>query len=303
MNYKSTLAQAWKHIYKNPPNPSQHHQIDLMLVHMTMALQIPLADPSIPRLPQLLCDLTHLHLQNPLNISRQLSVVPITRHIRLQVPTTPSTPISVERDIRSCMPTSRPVHTRFLAQTRGQIRSELVVRDNRGNFHLRQISKPITRQDRRLEIRAAISPIVLFPQALSMLRAHRCALQRQRIKPIKRKPAALVVSCRHHHRVGVLVDPLADELHHVVVHDDIVEVGGGIVGVTRVVDSRGFDHEEVAAERPFGCAVEGGQGGFDHFEEGGLLFGGLLAVDLVHHLVYESHESKAVGIWEVAYHR
>lgn len=148
-----------------------------MFMQMPMVIDISFPHPRTPCLPQLLRNLTHLHLQQPLNIPRQLRIIPIPRHIRLQIPTPPSSTVPKQRDIRRSVSARRPVHARFLAQATRQIRREFVVLQDEVDFGLRQIAEAVAGQDGVFEVRALVGAIERFPKGFSVLCRHTCAFE------------------------------------------------------------------------------------------------------------------------------
>ena len=91
----------------------------------------------------------------------------------------------------------------------------------------RSVAKTVAWQDGRLEICALVSAVVVVPEHLRMLGGHARSFQRQRFETTQRQAATFMVRGRHHHDIGVLVDPLSDEFHHVIVHDRVVEMSTG----------------------------------------------------------------------------
>lgn len=211
-----------------------------VLMQMPKPTQTPLSNPLTPRLPQLLRNLLHTNLEHTLDIPRQLRVIPVARHISPQIPTSPPRAIPKECDIARGVSARRPIDTRLLTQAAREVGGELVVLVNGVDLSLAQVTKSITRQDGVLQVRALIGAIVVLPEPSGALSSHACALEGQRIKPIKRQATALVVGGGQHHGVLMLVDPLTDELHYVIVHDGVVEVAYGVICVAGVVDAACF---------------------------------------------------------------
>ena len=206
-------------------------------MQVPIIINLPLPHPCTPRPPQLLSNLTHLQIQHPFNIPRQLRIIPIPRHVRLQIPTPPPSTVPKQRNVRRSMSARRPVNARFLTQATRQISREFVVLQDEIDIGVRQVAKAVAGQDGVFEVRALVGAIERLPESFGVLGGHACALEGQGIEAVEGQAAAFVVCGGEHHGVGVLVDPFADEFHYVVVHDCFVQVAHGVVGVACVVDS------------------------------------------------------------------
>lgn len=111
------------------------------------------------------------------------------------------------------------------------------------------------------------------PELLQIFAGVAGAIQRNRVVAVESKTTTFVVGSGHQDGVRVLVNPLAQVVQKIVVHEGVNSVGSGVVGVTGVVDTGSLDHDEVTLLLAVCSTVEGVEGGLSHLNQRRLVLG------------------------------
>lgn len=289
-----------------------HYLIPLMTMPMMSPTHTPLPQRILPRhpvhavLPQQRRRPLHVQPQHLLDIPRQFGVIPVARHRGLEVSVLVACTVPVQRDVGCRMSARRPVDAGEVGLHFGQRGEDvLFVAESQQFLELgvSDIRQPEARHrgvDEEVAHRHGPVQLVL-PQHLVVLEGMLDVREGQRVEAVQREPAALVIRGRHHHRVRVRVDPFLHVVHDRVVHDGLVQVRGGVVGVACVVDARRFDHDEVACVGLGHGFLEGRERGLRHFQQRRLFLGRQTTVDFVLHLVVvEQPDVGESGVGRVA---
>lgn len=151
----------------------------------------------------------------------------------------------MQSDIRRGVAPRRPIDTRLRRNDLLHIRSRTTRSKQRVDLRLSGVPEPSGGQDGRREVPAFIALVVRSPLHLEVLEGMCNAYQGRGIEAVGRQPAALVVRSTHEHRIRMRSDPLLHEAQDLIIHYRIMDVGGGIVWVARVVDARGLNPDKV----------------------------------------------------------
>lgn len=184
-----------------------------------------LRNPVDAVLRQRVGSLLKIQTESLLDITRHICIIMVTSHITLELATLALGTVPEKRHIHRSVIPGGPMDPGTLgkhgAKHVREIALPLVLEDILDLF-IRGVGDTIGRENSGAEELGGIVAAVVLKLFLQCLGRVGDMLKCQRSEAVQSQSAALVVGSGHHQRVGVVVDPVAHEVHDLVVHDGLV---------------------------------------------------------------------------------
>jgi hypothetical protein len=277
-----------------PLNPLSLRVVVVQLSGVSLALDgielVTLLNPVNTVGAEGLGDIAQVEAENLLDVLGELGVgmVETNRVLHVLVSVAVSD-VAVKLDIGSGVATSRPVDTGSFSEdvedskTHGRNTILLVDLDEVCDVLIRGIGETGKGQESVAEVGGNIVTNLVGELGGEELSGVLCFGNDSGVPTVHESQATtLVVSSGKELGVGVLGDEFLEVSHDLVIHEDVVNVASGIIGVTGVVDAGSLDHDEVALLAVLSGVNEGLDSGLGHLEKRRLLL--RVAVELVGHV-------------------
>lgn len=212
--------------------------INYILVSMLMAMdvvvsalgEIALTDPSSAIGTEQRRHIRDLDSQCGLDVARQLGVVPVASHVGLDSPSVVPRAVSIQGDVSRGVTARAPVHSGAAGEQIAHLGRQAAGGQQSVDLGIRGILEAVGRQDLRLQERTllGIGAREVAVAASQDFCAGGSTAKGQGVVAPEGQATALVVRSAHHHCVRVLVDPLADIAHDLVVHERVEQVSSRV---------------------------------------------------------------------------